>query len=319
MHSDLFQRRFIIVCGKGGVGKSTLSMALGLAAARTGRRTCIVQLNTRDAVGRFFGRPPIDYDPVRLDDALPLWGCNLRPRQALREYGLMKLRFRALHRLVFENEMMRRLLGMVPGMTETLLLGKAWFMEEQERDDAGRSRWDVLVVDAPSTGHGVALFRLPEVILGAVPVGPMADDARRMHAMLSDPTRTAFNIATMPMELPVNEALDLERQARDVLGMPEGWIFANAVLPPLLSDKLMDRLGEAAFQAPGPLADVALNAATYGRWARAQQTQLARLRKGAAMPVLELPHLLRPMDRAGLDRLADELAAHVSGAQRVSA
>ena len=319
MDSELFQRRFVIVSGKGGVGKSTICMALAVAAARTGRRTCIVQLNTRDAVGRFFGKAPIGYEPQRLDDELPLWACNLRPREALREYGLMKLRFRALHRLVFENEMMRRVLGMTPGMTETLLLGKAWFMEEEELDDAGQRRWDLLVVDAPSTGHGVALFRLPEVILGAVPVGPMADDAHRMHAMLADPERTAFNIATLPLELPVNEALDLERQAREVIGVPAGFMFANMVLPPVVPPAFRGRLVELSTHADPLVAAAAANAGTFSRWRAAQQVQMGRLRAGSMLPVVELPHHLAPMDRAAIDGLADLVATLGRSEQRASA
>lgn len=305
MGPDLFQRRFIIVCGKGGVGKSTLCMALGLAAARTGRRTCIVQLNTRDAIGRFFSKPPIQYEPTRLDPNLPLFGCNLRPRQALREYSLMKLRFRALHRLVFENEVMRRLLGMIPGMTETLLLGKAWFMEEMAKEVDGRPTWDTLIVDAPSTGHGVALFRLPEVILQAVPVGPMADDAKKMHALLSDPERTSFNIVTLPLELPVNETLDLQEQAREKIGLPPGYIFANMVLPNLLEGDAEQHLSALTDSDDPVVQAAAQNATAYSRRRMAEQRQLERLRAAAELPVIELPHLLRPMDREGVERLAD--------------
>ncbi len=305
MDSDLFQRRFIVVSGKGGVGKSTLCMAIGMAAAQMGKRTCIVQLNTRDAIGRFFGLPPIGYEPVQLLPDAPLFGCNLRPAQALREYSLMKLRFRALHRLVFENDVMRRLLGMLPGMTETLLLGKAWFMEEEERTDAGQPAWDALIIDAPSTGHGVALFRLPEVILQAVPVGPMADDARRMQALLADPNRTSFNIVALPMELPVNETIDLQRQALAVIGMPAGVIFANQVLPDVLPASFDGHLATLAASADPIVQASAMNAQAYRRWRVAQQKQLGRLHHAASMPVVELPHLMRPMDLVGLQRLAD--------------
>ena len=313
MRSDLFQRRFIIVCGKGGVGKSTLCMALGLAAARAGRRTCVVQINTRDAIGRFFNQPPIDYEPRRLDPTLPLYGCNLRPRQALREYSLMKLRFRALHRLVFENEVMRRLLAMLPGMTETLLLGKAWFMEEMAKEADGRPTWDTLVIDAPSTGHGVALFRLPEVILQAVPVGPMADDAKKMHALLSDPQRTSFNIVTLPLELPVNETLQLQRQAREVIGLPPGFIFANMVLPDLLGSRAAGRVGTLTGSGDPMIAAAAQNAAAYDRRRQAEQVQLQRLRDGAELPVIELPHLLQSMDRSGVERLGDLVELGMAG------
>ena len=202
MRSQLFQRRFVIVSGKGGVGRSTVCTALGLAAARYGLRTCIVQLNTRDDVGPFFGQAASAHAPLQLDPHLPLFAANLRPADALREYGTMKLRFRALHNLVFENDVMRKLLRMVPGMNEMLMLGKAWHMENQEFNANGTPVWDLLILDAPATGHGVSLLRLPQVIVEAVPVGPMAEDARAMQALLEDPQRTSFHVVTLPQELP---------------------------------------------------------------------------------------------------------------------
>ncbi|MCO4762129.1 MAG: ArsA family ATPase [Myxococcales bacterium] len=305
---SLFARRFVIISGKGGVGKSTISSALALAAARAGLRTCVLQLHTRDAIGRHFGSEQIGYDPVPLVPGLPLFGANLEPKQALREYGLMKLRFRALHRIVFENDVMRRLLRMIPGMNETFLLGKAWFMEEKEVDTQGRPLWDLLVVDAPSTGHGVSLFRLPEVLLQTVPVGPMAEDARRMRAMLTDPKRTSFNIVTLPQELPVNEAIDLSRQARESVGVPTGYLIANCVLPDLLppiAPATLSRLARAANSTA--VRGVVASTDHYLHWRGQQQAELQRLRQAAKLPVVELPHLLKPLDRQGIEHLSSLL------------
>ena len=316
---DAFHRRFVIVSGKGGVGKSTLAAAIGLRSAKEGRRTCIVQLNTRDAIGPIFAtHGEVGYQPTRLDPTLPLWSVDLRPGPALREYGVMKLRFRSLHKLVFENDVMRRLLGMVPGMTETLLLGKAWFMEAIERDESGSLRWDTLIIDAPSTGHGISLLRLPQVLLSVVPVGPMADDARQMAALLADPARTAFHIATLPAELPVNEALDLEAHARDLIGIPTGSMLVNQLLDPAGDaasvaqiPPLLKRLDAAEVDA-GPMAaalgDIRHNWQAAERSRDGKGVQLARLEAATALPIVRLPHLLGRVDRAGLDRLGDVLA-----------
>ncbi len=306
---DVLDRRFVVVSGKGGVGKSTLAAAIGWAAASCGRRTCIVQLNTRDAMGPIFlGRDAVGYEPVRLDPRLPLWSVDLRPEPALREYGLMKLRFAALHKLVFENEVMRRLLRMVPGMTETLLLGKAWFMEAAEQDASGRRRWDVLVVDAPSTGHGISLLRLPETLLKVISVGPMADDARQMQALLVDPTRTALHIATLPAELPVNEALDLAGEAIGSIGLPSGWMIANQVLPGLADGADCEALVAAVATSDDALLRHSLdNAQAMLRWREQQQTQLRRLRQASPLPVVEVPHQLGPIHVAAVRALAEQL------------
>ena len=319
MASELFDRRFVIVCGKGGVGKSTVSTALGLAAARLGRRTCIVQLHTRDTIGRHFGLPPIGYEPVRLDPALPIWGTMLRPRDALREYSLMKLRFRALHRLVFENDIMRRVVDMMPGITEILLLGKAWHMEHRETDADGNPAWDTLILDAPSTGHGISLLRLPEVVLGAVSAGPLAEDARHMQELLTDPARTSFNIVTLAQELAVNEALELAATAREVIGVPIGYVFANCLLPQLFDSAQANLLAEARGTGGSELIQACIASADhYGHRRSKQAEQLARLHAEQSMPVVELPHLLRTLDRAGIDRLSDLCVARMADASATS-
>lgn len=313
--SAFFDRRFVIVSGKGGVGKSTLSAALALAAARRGKRTCLLQLHTRDAVGRFFGAAPIGYEPQRLDPELPLYGAVLRPKEALREYSLMKLRFRALHRLVFENDVMRRVVNMVPGLTEILLLGKAWHMESRAFHEDGTPMWDMLVVDAPSTGHGVSLLRLPEVVLNAVSSGPLAEDAREMHALLTDPTRTSFNLAALPTELAVNETLELAHTACDTIGVPGGYIFLNCLLPPLFDARQSELIGRLLTPEVDPLVRDCVAAADHYGYRRARQAeQLARLQADDPMPLVQLPHLLRPMDRAGLDLLSERLVEGMAAA-----
>ncbi len=315
MRSQLFQRRFVIVSGKGGVGRSTVSAALGIIAARYGLRTCVVQLNTRDDIGAMFSIDADSYEPVALDPRTPLFATMLRPAPALREYGLMKLRWKALQSLVFDNEVMRRLLAMVPGMNELVLLGKAWYMEEQQRTDSLGPFWDLLVIDAPATGHGVSLLRLPQVILDAVPVGPMAEDARHMRDLLADPRRTALHVVTLPQELPATEALELADQARNLLAVPTGYMFVNQVLPALLSDSLRIRAQQAALYTQDPLAKAALyNVHAYEQWRGAQQEQVRHLQRASALPLVELPHLFRPIGRAELDHLAEVAEAGMEGA-----
>ena len=310
----MFQRRFVIVSGKGGVGRSTLAAALGLAAARYGLRTCVVQLNTRDEMGRIFAVDASGYDPVPLVPGLPLFGCNLRPADALREYGQMKLHFRTLHKLVFENDVMQRLLRMIPGMNELVLLGKAWHMESQDRNSDGKPTWDLIVIDAPATGHGVSLLRLPQTILAAVPVGPMADDARQMQALLEDPARTALHVVTLPQELPATEALELCDEARGKLGMPTGNLFVNMVLPDLVDDRQLRALQHAEPETP-LLVDAVAAVGAHVRWHDAQQTQIRRLQKASALPVVELPHLFCTIGRAQIEMLADAVVAGMESAE----
>lgn len=315
MRSQHFQRRFVIVSGKGGVGRSTVCAALGLAAARYGLRTCIVQLNTRDDVGSVLGGHGSSYEPVQLDPHLPLYAAMLRPQEALREYGVMKLKFKMVHHLVFENDVMRRLLRMIPGMNELVLLGKAWHMEEQDKKPDGTPTWDLLVIDAPATGHGVSLLRLPQVILQAVPFGPMAEDTRRMKTLLEDPARTALHVVTLPQDLPASEALELSEQARTLLGVPTGYLFINRVLPPVLTEAqrrvARDMLGRTA----EPLLHDSLESVrAWEQWRAAQQVQIQRLHRLSQLPIVELPHLFEPIGRAQIERLAELASAGMEAA-----
>jgi len=315
LRSQLFQRRFVIVSGKGGVGRSTVCTALGLAAARYGLRTCIVQLNSNDDVGPVFGRSASGHAPVQLDPQLPLFAANLRPADALREYGTMKLRFRALHHLVFENDVMRRLLRMVPGMNEMLMLGKAWHMEAQEFGADGKPAWDLLIIDAPATGHGVSLLRLPQVICEAVPVGPMAEDARQMKALLEDPMRTSFHVVTLPQELPASEAIELSELARTVIGVPTGYLFINSVLPRLLGEAQRRVVEQASLADLSPLLRDALQSTlAYEHWRSAQQVQIQRLHRFARLPVVELPHMFEVLDRDGIAKLSAVAVAGMEAA-----
>ena len=318
MRSSLFQRRFVIVSGKGGVGRSTVAATLGYAAASAGLRVCVVQLNTRDELGRIFGVNADGYAPVRLVPGLPLFGCNLHPEDALREYGQMKLHFRTLHKLVFENDVMQRLMRMIPGMNELVLLGKAWHMEAVEKGDGGRPAWDMLVIDAPATGHGVSLLRLPQTILAAVPVGPMADDARQMQALLEDPVRTALHVVTLPQDLPATEALELCTEAQQKLGVPTGQLFVNQVLPELLDPT--QRRALARTQPDTPLLTDALAAIdAQGHWRDAQTVQIRRLRQSSPLPVVELPHLFAPIGVPEIAQLAEAAVAGVEQAESRSA
>jgi anion-transporting ArsA/GET3 family ATPase len=222
-----FDRRFLVVAGKGGVGKSAVAGALGLRAAQAGRRTVIAELNARSAVPALFGVEGSTYEPTQLDENL--YTVHVEPDPALHEYALRKLRFEALYKLVFKNDGVRRFLDVIPGMRELLLLGKAFDLEREQR--GGQPTWDTVVVEAPATGHGVSLLRLPQVILAVVDKGPMAEEAKRMRALLEDESRTSMVIVTLLEEMPVRETLELYTSATESLHMPMSPLIVNRVWP----------------------------------------------------------------------------------------
>ena len=229
MRGSLFDRRFVIVAGKGGVGKSTVAAALALSAARRGQRVLIAELASKEKAAALFGHPePVGYDVTRVHEGIDV--VNVTPNEALHEYGLMKLRFERVYKAVFENPIMKSLTRMIPGMNELVLIGKAWHLE-QEKDASGRPRWDTVIVDAPATGHGVSLLMLPHVITETVRSGPMYEETALIRDMLVDPDRTVMNIVTRPEEMPVNETIELYRQMVDELRIEPGVLFVNGIWP----------------------------------------------------------------------------------------
>jgi anion-transporting ArsA/GET3 family ATPase len=200
-------------------------------------------------------------------------------------------------------------------MNELVLLGKVWHMAEAETTSTGQPVWDLLVVDAPATGHGVSLLKLPQVILQVVPVGPMADETRLMRALLADPTRTAVHVVTLPQELPATEALELTETVRRELEMPVGYLFINRVLPDLLREVDARAAHQAAPFAHGVAREALTSVAAWQAWRTAQQQQIARLRRLAGVPVVELPELFEPLGRPQLERLAQLATAGMEAAK----
>ncbi|MBT9560059.1 MAG: AAA family ATPase [Myxococcales bacterium] len=300
-------RRFIVVAGKGGVGKSTVSAALALRLARAGKRVLIVELGAQPRVARLLGYQgdPATYDIVTIEPRVQV--INVTPGPALHEYGLMKLKFERLYRLVFENPVMKSLTRMIPGMNELVLIGKAWHLE-QERLPDGRPRWDALIIDSPATGHGVSLLALPHVITETVKSGPMADEVGQIKDMLIDPARSCMNIVTLAEEMPVRESMELETRMHDTLRVAPGALFVNGLFPPLPSAGVERELEQAGMKAGAHSAALAAARFLIDR-RRSQDAHLAWLASRSALPRIELPYLFVPdFDRSSVDQLVRAMA-----------
>jgi anion-transporting ArsA/GET3 family ATPase len=221
----LLDRRLVVVTGKGGTGKSTLSASIALAAARRGKKVLVCEVVAKERVATLFGKPP---SGPAIRELFPnLYSVHVRPREAMREYGLMILKYETLYRLAFENAAARYFLAAAPSLAEIVMLGKVWWHATQETE-RGRPRWDLVLLDAPATGHGLTFLTVPEVFLRLVSEGPLARDMRSMQSLLADPARCSVCIVTLPEEMPANEAIELDRALRQ-LQFPAGPLFLNEV------------------------------------------------------------------------------------------
>src|SRR6185436_18472985 len=172
----------------------------------------------------------------------------------------------------------RSFLPAVPGLAEWAMLGKAWF-HTTERDERGRNRFDVVLLDAPATGHGLDMLRVPKVIVEVVPPGVLRRDAESAWRMFTNPEQTAVVVVTLPEEMPVTETLELVKAIRHELDLPLGALAINAVLPTLFSETERTALaGVETNGAPRSPAESAVEAAARRAvQEHAQAASLARL------------------------------------------
>jgi Mrp family chromosome partitioning ATPase len=281
-----------VVTGKGGVGKTTVAGALGLVAAGRGQRTIVAEVALRDDVSRALGGEGMQEEEL----APGLHHLSIDPERAMELYLTDQLPS-ALADLLASSRTFTYLAAATPGMRELLTVGKVWELAQEDRRAPGARPYDLVVLDAPATGHGVAILSAPRTFARTARVGRIARQGRTIDAMVTDPARTGVIAVARPEEMPVTEMLSLQDALRDEVGLEVGLVAANGVLPQRFSVAEAGALDAAP---DGPEIRAARHA---GARARSQRTQLRRLRRGARAPVATLPFVFDgdPMARLALE------------------
>ncbi|HEX2072070.1 MAG TPA: ArsA-related P-loop ATPase [Thermoleophilaceae bacterium] len=304
--SALLDRRLIFVTGKGGVGKTTVAAALGLAAARAGRRTIVCEVADQERLTATFGLPPAGFRELEVEPCLSAFSVN--PEDATAEWLRFQLHSRTLAGLLGGSRIFQYLATAAPGLAEMVTIGKVWELAQLERKTPSAAPYDLVIVDAPATGHGLALLNAPRTFAEIARVGPINRQAGIIDAFLHDPATTAVVAVALAEEMPVNETIDLERRLRAELDLGLERVFVNALLADRLKGAEANAIEAAAPDASPPARAALVASLDAHRTARGQRSQLARLRRGLEAKATTLPHLLTPdVGRDDLERLATRL------------
>ena len=312
---DLFDKRLVIVTGKGGVGKSTVALTLGLAAAARGKRTIVCEVSQQERMSRLFEHQGVGYHEREI--VPDLYGFSVDPQRSLEEYLQLQIKIKPLYDLMFRNRIFTYFAAATPGLRELVTVGKVWELAQLDRKVKRGAKYDLVIVDAPATGHGLGLLRTPKTFGDIARVGPVKRQADTIYDFITDPDLTGVCAVAWPEEMPVNETLDLEHRLKDELGMKLDRIFLNGIYPQLFADNEAGTVRERYQQAltggaPSGVETVrraALRAAiSESTRARSHQEQLRRLEQGTRRKVVKLPFLFEPrIDMQAVERLADSI------------
>lgn len=201
----LLEKRFIAITGKGGIGKSTVAVALARHAAAQGSHVCLVESSARDRLARLCGAEVADQGGnTRVEVEKGLSCLNLDPQECIREYIVEYLGRRWLFDKVFNRGIVQALMKAMPGLAELVVLGRMYHMCEVAKE----RRWDLVLFDAPAFGHFLSMVQAPELVRQSPLSGPAVDDIELVRAFLGDRKKSGTLVVTTPEDLPVDEALD---------------------------------------------------------------------------------------------------------------
>ncbi|MEE6307443.1 ArsA-related P-loop ATPase [Plantactinospora veratri] len=303
--------RLHVITGKGGTGKTTVAAALALALASGGRRTLLVEVESRQGIAQLFGTDPLPYEERPI--ATPRGGGEVRAlavdsEEALLEYLDMFYKLGAAGRALRKLGAIDFATTIAPGLRDVLLTGKV--KEATTRTADKRRVYDAVVLDAPPTGRIGRFLNVTAETARLAKVGPIKTQSEGVAALLRSPM-TAVHVVTLLEEMPVQETIDAIADLNS-LRIPVGRLILNATRPPLLAGKVTQaelRRGLAAAGLPTDRATVAgLHAEARDQLIRRELEESLRADLvELGLPLVELPLLTEGVDRTGLDLIADTL------------
>jgi anion-transporting ArsA/GET3 family ATPase len=228
--ADLSSVSLVVVTGKGGVGKSVVCAALGRALHAAGRRVLLMEVDPRETLHELAGTPPTGGELTALAPGLFLQ--NLSPHRIIEDIVRDHLKIGWLVKRVSSSPVFTHFVDAAPGLKELAVLGHALrLVRGYDRQRAGLI--DTVVLDAPASGHGLALLTAPSVTASVIDEGPFARMSRELAALVRDPESSATVVVTHAEEMPVQEACELRSRLLTRLERPPDLLVVNALYPPV--------------------------------------------------------------------------------------
>jgi len=280
--TTLLSRQIVLVTGKGGVGKTSVSAALAMKAVKMGKRPLIITCDGRPSVGRILGSRDEGKDATPMKDGISALTIDFHA--SLADLIGQMLGGRRLVEAFLGNRVVKTFVDAAPSVLEMTLLHRI----DRARTDEPGGPYSPIIVDLPASGHALALLSTPRALMRMIRMGPLYRRAVELLRLVANAKITALCAVTLAEELPINETIELVNRAR-ALGVTVGHVVVNAIPATLLQDDHVDQLNRLKDHSEEPLkhwAQEALQGNARSRRARAEINRLVDVAKG---PVLEVP------------------------------
>ncbi|HET7484212.1 MAG TPA: ArsA-related P-loop ATPase [Solirubrobacterales bacterium] len=265
---------------------------MGLRAAAEGKRTIVCEVSSQENASRIFDHTEVGFHEVEM--AENLWSISIDPDESMREYVLLQLKVRAMRDMLFRSRIFNYLAAATPGLKELVTIGKIWELAQPNRKVKQGREYDLVIVDAPATGHGIGFLQTPRTFAAIARVGPIHSQAQQLDRLITNQKNTGVAIVALPEEMPVNESAALEHDLRTDVGVAVDRVYMNGLYPERFSNEEAERLVRLAEGENGSVRAAARAALSEHNRARSQRAQLARLRRRVEAPVKTLPFLFEP-------------------------
>ncbi|HUA11364.1 MAG TPA: ArsA family ATPase [Solirubrobacteraceae bacterium] len=308
--NGLLGRELVVLAGKGGVGRTTTAAAVGVVASERGARTIVVEVGEQARVPALLGARPAELgETVRLTPSLA--AMTIDPDRALLRW-LQKVGGRAAGRLLASSSTFQYFAAAAPGARELVVMVAIWQLTAASPERG--EHFDLVVVDAPASGHALAMLGSPATFGSIARVGPIAHHSEEVTRLLGDELRSGYLAVTLADEMAVTETLELRDALAAKLGRDLDGVIVNQLLPRRFSDSELERAE--ALRPRGATASAVRAAVRAARdvetRARTQQSHLRRLR-ASGLDVVTVPFLWsEEVGREEVDAIAARLARRLA-------